>query len=321
MHKHYLSRLAGLTVSILILWVGEACNQTPAASGASSVPNVQEALDNQLISIPYNLKEPNLELELPTSLDEVSALSWANGQLAMVQDEQGILFLYDIEKDTIASKIAFALPGDFEGVEIVGDTAFMLRSDGILFWVNLTEGENPERHMIRTWLGERADTEGLGYDAQSGNLLIACKEPSHYQNGNERWRSVFAFDPATEILDETPVLTIDLFEIKGLLTRTAETEKQKERAIEFAPDKKKSFKPSAIAVHPLTGHYYVLASAGKLLLVIDKQGRIISANHLSRKRFSQPEGICFSPEGDLFISNEARDETALLLRFPYQPNE
>jgi len=258
-------------------------------------------------------------LSLPDELEEVSGLSrWTEGQVAMVNDEQGIIFCYGLEEEKIVRKISFALPGDFEGIERVGDIAYALRSDGIIFQMENLENESPDLTIIRTLLSEDDDTEGLGYDPQTGHLLVACKEPSRYHDWDDRWRAVYTFVPEEGEMLRRP-LDIDLAEIKAVLAATAQTEQERERADDFEVKKKKSFKPSAIAVHPLSGHYYLLASAGKLLLVVTREGRVVSTQHLPRNPFSQPEGICFAENGDLFISNEARDGRASLLRFTYQP--
>ena len=69
--------------------------------------------------------------------------------------------------------------------------------------------------------------------------------------------------------------------------------------------------------HPKTGDLYVIASVGKLLVVLSKKGKIKSVQRLNPDVFKQPEGICFMPNGDLLIANEARFKStnSNLLRF------
>jgi hypothetical protein len=40
-----------------------------------------------------------------------------------------------------------------------------------------------------------------------------------------------------------------------------------------------------------------------------------------KKLFRQPEGICFKPNGDLFISNEGDGGKAKILKFKYRPQD
>ncbi len=76
-----------------------------------------------------------------------------------------------------------------------------------------------------------------------------------------------------------------------------------------------SFQPSAIAIHPITGNLYILASVGKSLAVFSKQGKMLSLVRLNSKIHAQPEGICFSPDGTLYIVNEGKDGKGIILKF------
>lgn len=298
-----------------------SCQSNPPQESTSSVPKMQVVADSLWLSWPYDLVRPAKKMSLPEELIEVSALSYyADGELVMVNDELGKYYIFDLDQEEISRKVSFALDGDFEGVERVNDQLYILRSDGFIFRVDDPEAEEPEMNSFRTFLSDNDDTEGLGYDPTTGQLLIACKEPARNMDRDDRYRAVYALNLDTKELAEEPLLTLDLAEVKAFLMASAQTEDEKEEAEEFEVKKEKSFKPSAIAVHPISGHYYLMASAGKLLLVLNRSGRVIGAAHLPRKRFSQPEGICFSPEGDLYISNEGRDGAASLLWFRYQPN-
>ena len=65
------------------------------------------------------------------------------------------------------------------------------------------------------------------------------------------------------------------------------------------------FKPSAAGLNPVTNELYILASVNKLLVVADRKGNVKEVYNLDPKIFKQPEGITFTPTGDLLISNEA----------------
>lgn len=280
-----------------------------------------DVVDTLLIELPYNLSEPKQSYELPASLSEISGLSYyLPGQIAMVQDELGRIYLFDLAQAAVIRTIEFALPGDFEGIEWTGEHFYALRSDGILFRVDSSQTDGPNLEMLKTSLHDDDDMEGLAYLPGQQQLLLAGKEPTRIHDRNDRFRAIYRYSLRTHELLDSPII-IDLAHLKAAWQRSATTPKDRARADAFEVMKKKSLKPSAVAVHPLTGHLYVLASAGKLLVVINEQGHVCAVQHLPRDPFSQPEGICFSPSGDLFISNEARDETPTLLQFSYQPHE
>jgi DNA-binding beta-propeller fold protein YncE len=77
------------------------------------------------------------------------------------------------------------------------------------------------------------------------------------------------------------------------------------------------FSPSALAVQPQTRHLYILSSVGKILMVIDQSGRILHIEKLKKKVHPQPEGICFDPAGNLYISNEGKKGRATIQRFNF----
>jgi hypothetical protein len=80
-------------------------------------------------------------------------------------------------------------------------------------------------------------------------------------------------------------------------------------------ESKTSFKPSGIAVHPLDGEIYIISSVGKLLIILNREGKVQDVKELDPAIFRQPEGICFSPAGDMFISNEGQGGKGYILKF------
>jgi len=76
-----------------------------------------------------------------------------------------------------------------------------------------------------------------------------------------------------------------------------------------------TFQPSGIAVHPVSNEYYIVASVGKLLIVLGRDFEILSITKLDKRFFKQPEGICFDESGTLFISNEGKGSKATILKF------
>jgi len=243
-------------------------------------------------AVPFNISNPQIKIELSKELKEISGLTWFNNnQLGTVQDEAGIFYLLNSNTGKIEEKIKFSLPGDFEGVESVGNCIYTLTSSGTLFYFDKNKPEDVKR--INTPLNLMNDAEGLGYDAISNQLLIICKESGGIKNSKFKGKSIYGLNIENHAFSDDPFATIKKSSIE-----------------EFV--KVDKFKPSAIAVDPLTQDIYIIASAGKLLVVLGKDLKVKAAVKLPSKKYAQPEGICFSPEGDLFISNEGKDHKATI---------
>ena len=76
----------------------------------------------------------------------------------------------------------------------------------------------------------------------------------------------------------------------------------------------KRLHPSAAAINPITKDIYIISSIQKILLILNSKGEFKTFYKLNPGIYKQPEGMAFTPEGDLIISNEfAEDGFANLL--------
>ncbi len=75
--------------------------------------------------------------------------------------------------------------------------------------------------------------------------------------------------------------------------------------------------PSGLAIHPISGNLYILSSPRKFLIEVKDYKTIKNVFSLDKSIFAQPEGICFAPDGTMYISNERRDQPANILQFKY----
>jgi uncharacterized protein YjiK len=160
--------------------------------------------------------------------------------------------------------------------------------------------------VYKTGLGKVSDVEGLCYDPVRRCLLLVAK-------GNPKsdsLRYVWAFDLMEKELLEEPVFGINPHEVNRLLPYTSH-------------EKPDFFSPSAIAVHPISGDFYVISTALKRLIVMDaKTGKIKYATYLDKKHLPQPEGIAFDAQGRMYISSEGKDAEGRILRFdPVEPEK
>lgn len=268
----------------------------------------------------YDLNNPAWEVKLPDDLHEVSGLAVVDSnELALVQDEHGLIFIFDLTSKEISNRYRFKRNGDFEGVEVRGETAYVLRSDGDVYEVFNYRSETRVVESHETALSTANDTEGLGFDPVSGLLLISSKESDKLMGTKYKDKQVIvSFDPETKSLRPNPFMVIDLKDIKRFLEKNASSKDEKKFAKKFDEDKNSSFRPSAISVHPFTHEIYLLASNGNMLLVLDRKFRIVQAKHLPGKKFPQPEGMCFDLKGNLYISNEGNMGAGTLRKYTLQ---
>ena len=81
--------------------------------------------------------------ELPTPLDEISAMAWiGDGRVVSVQDEDGVFFIYDMQSSQITRSVQFGAGGDYEGIAAVGNDVYVLRSDGVILRFRLIKTES-----------------------------------------------------------------------------------------------------------------------------------------------------------------------------------
>lgn len=273
-----------LIITIVALVVLNACGPTKKKTNEEQTP------DTDALRI-YDFANPAQKIKLSKSLKEISGLSYyKDNQLICVNDEEEKIFIYDLAKEDIVEKIDFGKTGDYEGIEFVGNEVFVMKSNGKIKVVDINTHSESE---IDCSNADVVEYEGLGYDALTNSLLLATKE---HINTKDDEKLIYSYD-----------LTKDQLNIRFAIT------KDKVRG----KDGKGEFRPSGIAVHPLNGDIYIIASQGKKLLILTKEGLKKELIELNNKLFLQPEGICFTPTGDLYISSEGDDKKGYILKFIY----
>jgi DNA-binding beta-propeller fold protein YncE len=75
-----------------------------------------------------------------------------------------------------------------------------------------------------------------------------------------------------------------------------------------------ALQPAEVAIHPTTGAIYLTEASNPQLFILNADGTIKSRYKLDDKVFTQPEGITFSPSGELYISNEGKKENGNILK-------
>jgi len=273
----------------------------------------------------YDLGNPDHRYTMPKSLEEISGISWfGKGKLACVQDEKGMIYIYNLEKEKVTSKVEFGKDGDYEDISVVKNTVYVLKSNGLIFRVKNFNKKDQKVKKYNTQLDKKNDAEGMAYDPSMDRLLIACKgSPSiDKEDPYKGFRAVYPFDLESNKLLEEPAYLMDLRKIDSYKDQSIFTKFSTKLAKKLGlMDQYASFRPSGIAIHPQMDEIYILSSVGKLLIVLNREGFILGIQGLDANLFRQPEGICFSPGGDLFISNEGKGGKGYILKFKPKPNE
>ena len=109
----------------------------------------------------YTLATPDKTFVLPNILIEISGLT-NNGEtsIACVQDEKGIIFIYNLTENKIDKEINFNIAGDYEGIARVNKTIYILKSDGVIYEVIDFDSELPKVKSYTTGILAK-NNEGL----------------------------------------------------------------------------------------------------------------------------------------------------------------
>lgn len=234
---------------------------------------------------------------LPKELNEISGISWLRDDLVTcVQDELGVIFIYDLAAKQIVNSIDFAEPGDYEGIAIHENDAFVLRSDGVIFQVENFESNSRRTSQFKTAFSKKNNMESIALNKLNSSLMIAPKDKG-LKSTNDK--GLYEIPIESKRMNVSPSFKISI----------------NDPVLESFQSKKitNTFSPSDLAIHPKTQLIYVLDGRGSTLVVLNKQGEIERVYMLDKKVFNQPEAITFDESGRLFIGNEGKGDNATIV--------
>ena len=79
----------------------------------------------------YDLSKADTILTLPDKLREISGLTVIDAAtFACIQDENGILFIYDLVNNRIKNQVVFNLDGDYEGITFFENGDMLITNEG-----------------------------------------------------------------------------------------------------------------------------------------------------------------------------------------------
>lgn len=235
---------------------------------------------------------------LPPILDEISGHIFLPGNDSVVyavQDEQGVLYGYNLPKQQLQDSIVFAGAGDFEGVTTDGSYFYVLKSNGAIASFPTGGMTKPIDVQHFEKLVPKGEYESLGIDTTQKKLFLLCKHCKDDKKSNTTTGYIIDYTPEGTLRYDTS-FTIDLNKVSAVLGKN-----------------KKEFRPSAITKRASSNEWYILSSLDKMILITDPNFEPLRIIPLSRKAYEQPEGIAFDSQDRLYISSEKGNTSSAML--------
>ncbi len=241
---------------------------------------------------------------LPEKLLEISALAMTpDDRLLAVDDERAVIFEIDYVEGGLVKAFALDKPvlrGDFEGLEVVGSTVYLMTSKGDIYAAE--EGEDGERVEYRRYknrLGNECEFEGLAADGSNQRLLLLCKNV--HKKSDIDTLSIFLWDVSSASVVDDERIELPVTDISMAL-------------------RSRRLQPSGIVVDPATGHLLLVAARQQALIELDGNGKFVAARLLTMPmRHPQAEGIELTPDGGLILADEGGKSRARLSLYDAGP--
>ena len=251
----------------------------------------------------YNFSNPNV-VKLPQELDEISGIVYypKDSSIFAIIDEGGDLYKFPLKDPKKIRKWKFDKKRDFEDLFLYDSTFYVLVSDGDIERLTFKDNQfTGELDKIKDVATGKNEYESLYGSPDSSYLVILCKDCEedskktlssysyHFTDSADRFQRHLVYDIST------------LHQKLGI---------------------EKRLHPSAAAINPITKDLYIISSIQKLLIILNSKGEFKSFYKLNPALYKQPEGMAFTPKGDLIISNEfAEDGFANLLLLKNKMNK
>ena len=251
----------------------------------------------------YNINKAR-STELGKVLNEISGIFYHAGDSALVaiSDNQEKIIEISLKENKLRdiTKKIVDKGSDLEDVVMVESTIYILKSIGQIKAVPPGATDSSQVKNYTLPLAGKNDFEAMYYDPTQNALILMCKS-CEYEKGTGQ-RSAYKFNLETNQFDTSVFFKVSQLQVEEILK-----------------DSHADLSPSAAAIHPKTQQLFILSSAGNLLVIADRKGKVLNAYKLNPDTFQQAEGIAFAPDGDMYISNEGKLGKPTLLYFPYTP--
>ncbi|WP_207497082.1 SdiA-regulated domain-containing protein [Aridibaculum aurantiacum] len=235
----------------------------------------------------YDIHTP-VVVSLKTELDEISGVVYypKDTSVFAVNDELGLLYKIYIRNKVRIESWQFSKDADYEDLALVDSTFYALHSNGNLTRFRIYASDSLDVEELKLPVEGKNEFETLYYDSAANKLVVICKDCK----SDKKEVTAYAYDLDTKSFSASPYFTISGKQVLAALN-----------------SEEKKFKPSAAAIHPITQDLYIVSSVNKCLVIAERDGKIKDVIPLDPARFKQPEGLNFTPAGDMLISNEAAE--------------
>lgn len=256
-----------------------------------------------------------IKTELPAELQEVSGITLLDpNTLACIQDEDGVIYLYDLRKQQLIRTIPFAGAGDFEGIARKRNELFVLRSDGFVFEIRNWKRTKPVVDSFQTHI-PNINNEGFCYDSLTDRLLIGSKSKVNKEPEMKHVRTIYSLNLQTRQVEYDRTWILHTKEVLAYA-------KEHRIDLHLKPAKKDTsilkpnlkIKISGLYVHPKTQELYVLSAADHYLMVFNRERKITGLKALNPEVYNKSEGITIAADGTIYISNEGQAGKPTLLK-------
>ncbi len=231
----------------------------------------------------YNFSHPKV-LELPTDLDEISGIAYYAKDTSVfgISDENGDLYKIPLSRPAAFEYWGFGKNADYEDIVLKDSIFYILVSNGDIDRVSFRGAQtSTTKFDFFTDKKKKNEFETI-YLNKDNEITLICKD---CEDDDKEHLSTFIFNDTAEVhYREGPLLDMNSYVQKlGV---------------------KKHLKPSAAAINPITKDLYLLSSVMQVLLIYGPEGNLKEMVELNPEFYKQPEGLTFTPDGNLIISNE-----------------
>jgi uncharacterized protein YjiK len=245
----------------------------------------------------YDFSNPKI-LELETALDEISGIVYypKDTSVFAIVDNAGSLFKIPLNNHLKSQRWTFAKSRDYEDLVLLDSIFYVLVSNGDIEMIRF-ENDLPVSKKVDFGLGGKKtnEFESLFKNEFDNSLTLLCKSCEADKKESLTSYKIMLGDSMNLQIDSA----YDM------------------RDFSQASGSDKHLKPSAAAVNPITGEIYIVSSILKSMVIFNRDKTFKEYVKLSPSIYKQPEGMAFTPEGDLIISNEFAEQglaTLLLLK-------
>ncbi|MEO6489107.1 MAG: SdiA-regulated domain-containing protein [Ferruginibacter sp.] len=237
----------------------------------------------------YNFSRPTV-IKLPTDVDEISGIAYypKDTSVFAIVDEDGMLFKIPIMNPNALKEWRFDKRRDYEDIVLIDSTFYILVSNGDIVTVKFNHDSiSTTKANFSDQSKKVNEFESLYLDPDSDKLVMICKE---CEEDTKKSFSSFSYDYKQPANGYMPFVTADAVPIARSIGQD-----------------KFHVKASAAAVNPVTEDLYIISAVNKMIVITSKKGEFKKVYKLDPGIYKQPEGIAFTPQGDMIISNEFAD--------------